>query len=66
MKEIKFLYHSNRNKANTELRENFNKLRNEVINKCRQAKNSYFSNKIEEHKDNSNKLWKHLKKLGYI
>ena len=61
----KVLYHSNRNKANTELRENFNKLRNEVINKCRQAKNSYFSNKIEEHKDNSNQLWKHLKKLGY-
>ena len=52
----KVLYHSNRNKANTELRENFNKLRNEVINKCRQAKNSYFSNKIEEHKDNSNQL----------
>ena len=61
----KALHYKNRNKANTELKEKFNKLRNTVTTKCRQAKNSYYSNKIEEHKDNPNQLWKHLKSLGY-
>ena len=61
----KALHHKNRNKGNTELRDKFNKLRNTVITKCRQAKNTYYSNKIEEHKDNPNQLWKHLKSLGY-
>ena len=61
----RILYHSNRNKANEELRIQFNKLRNEVITKTRQAKNSYFSNKIEENKDNPKKLWDYFKPLGY-
>ena len=61
----KALHYKNRNKANTELKEKFNKLRNTVTTKCRQAKNTYYSNKIEENKDNPNQLWKHLKSLGY-
>ena len=61
----KILYHSNRNKENEELRKQFNKLRNEVITKTRQAKNDYFSNKIEENKDNPKKLWDYFKPLGY-
>ena len=61
----KILYHSNRNKENEELRKQFNKLRNEVITKTRQAKNNYFSNKIEENKDNPKKLWDYFKPLGY-
>ena len=31
----------------------------------RQAKSSYFSSKIEEHKDNLKKLWDYFRPLGY-
>ena len=61
----KILYHSNRNKSDTDLRLKYNELRNKVTTMCRKAKASYFCNKIEEYKDNPKLLWKHFKSLGY-
>ena len=39
--------------------------RNQVQRYIRKAKADYFSNKIEENKNNSKNLWQQLKSLGY-
>ena len=43
----------------------FCKLRNKVQRDVRMTKAEYFSSKIEEHKNDSKKLWQQLKTLGY-
>lgn len=40
-------------------------LRNKVQREIKSAKSEYFSNKIEENKNNPRKLWQQLKNLGY-
>ena len=56
---------SNQNKANTELRSEYNKLRNKVNKVIKKAKANHFQEKVDEHKDNPNLLWKQFKTLGY-
>ena len=41
---------ANKNKSMKELRKQYNELRNKVIDKVREAKANYFSDKVEEHK----------------
>ena len=43
----------------------FCQFRNKVQRKIKFAKSEYFSNKIEENKNNPRKLWQQLKNLGY-
>ena len=43
---------------------NFSILRNKVQRQIKSAKTEYFSNQIEEDKDDPKKLWKHLKNIG--
>ena len=56
---------SNKNKANTEWRSEYSRLRNKVNKVIKKAKANHFQEKVEEHKDNSNLLWKQFKTLGY-
>ena len=43
----------------------FCKIRNQIQRDIKKAKASYFSNKIEENKNNPKGLWKQFKSLGY-
>ena len=61
----KALLKANRNKSNTNLRKHFNNKRNKVVNLTKRSKTKYFSNKIEENKNNTKKLWDQFKSLGY-
>ena len=56
---------ANKNKSIIELRKHFNVVRNKVSDKIREAKANYFSDKVEEHKNNPKLLWKQFKSLGY-
>ena len=56
---------ANKNRSVKELRKQYNELRNKVIDKVREAKANYFSEKVEEHKNNPKSLWKQFKSLGY-
>ena len=56
---------SNKNKANPELRNQYNKLRNKVTKIVKQTKANFFQDKIDEHKDNSKQLWSQFQTLGY-
>ena len=40
-------------------------IRNKVSDKIREAKANYFSNKVEENKNDPKSLWKQFKSLGY-
>ncbi|CAL4098895.1 unnamed protein product, partial [Meganyctiphanes norvegica] len=59
------LFQSNKNRLNNELRKNYSKLRNKAIKLIRKTKANYFSDKVEEHKENPKLLWKQFKTLGY-
>ena len=61
----RLLFESNKDKANKELRKEFNMLRNKVQREIRIAKTNYFKDKIEENKGNSKGLWRQLKSIGY-
>ena len=61
----KALIQSNNNKTNPDLRKNYNKLRNKLINLIRNNKANFFQNKVDEHKNNPKLLWKQFKTLGY-
>ena len=54
-----------KNKSVKELRTQYNELRNRVSDKVKEAKANFFSDKVEEHKDNPKSLWKQFKSLGY-
>ena len=56
---------ANKNKSIIELRKHFNVVRNKVSDKIREAKSNYFSNKVEENKNDPKSLWKQFKSLGY-
>merc|ERR1711874_348725 len=56
---------SNQNRANTELQSKYSKLRNKVNKVIKKAKANHFQEEVDEHKDNSNLLWKQFKTLGY-
>ena len=56
---------ANKNKSIIELRKHFNVVRNKVSDKIREAKANYFSNKVEENKNDPKSLWKQFKSLGY-
>ena len=56
---------SNKNKDDRELRNKYKSLRNEITNITDNAKAQFFSEKIEEHKNESELLWKQFKTLGY-
>ena len=43
----------------------FGKIRNKIQRDIKKAKASYFSNKIEEYKNDPKGLWKQFKSLGY-
>jgi hypothetical protein len=43
----------------------FCKLRNSVQKLCKKAKAEYFNTQVEQHKNDSKKLWNQFKKLGY-
>ena len=51
--------------ANLKISKMFTKYRNLVQRELKSAKSEYFSNKIEENKFDSKKLWQSLKSLGY-
>ena len=56
---------SNKNKDDRELRNKYKSLTNEITNITDNAKAQFFSEKIEEHKNDSNLLWKQFKTLGH-
>ena len=56
---------ANQNKSVKELRNLYNQLRNQVTDKIKKAKANYFSEKVEEHRNNPKILWKQFKSLGY-
>ena len=60
----RFLYTFKKHR-NEEDYKKFSKLRNLVQREVRAAKSEYFSQQIEENKDQPKKLWKQLKSLGY-
>ena len=64
-KRDRLLSESNKDKANKELRKEFNILRNKVQSEIRIAKTNYFKDKIEENKGDSKGLWRQLKSIGY-
>ena len=61
----KMLMHANKNKDDIEARKRYKELRNRVIKVTRKAKSNYFSDRVEEFKDNAKLLWKQFKSLGY-
>ena len=60
----RFLYQFKKH-GNSEDYRLFCSYRNQVQRYIRKAKADYFSNKIEENKNNSKNLWQQLKSLGY-
>ena len=61
----KLLALSNKNKDDSELRNKYRTLRNEINQITKNAKDKFLADKIEEHKDDSTLLWKQFKTLGY-
>ena len=59
------LYTFKKYRSNTNMYKEFCQLRNKIQRDVRMAKAEYFSSKIEEHKNDSKKLWQQLKTLGY-
>ena len=55
----------NKNKHMSEYYKEYCKLRNKVQREIRSAKQQYILHKIEANKNDSKKLWKNLKELGY-
>ena len=54
------------NRHDSELNQELQRrLKNKVTRDIKSAKADYFQSKIEEHKNNSRKLWQHLKETGY-
>ena len=63
---VGYMLHRSRNdKHEPEHNEKYRTLRNKVHNKIRSAERQYMIDKIDENKDNSKQLWKHVKDLGY-
>ena len=60
----KFLYSFKKHNLQEDFK-NYCKLRNKVNREISMAKADYFSNKVEENKFDSKKLWQQLKTLGY-
>ena len=54
----KLLALSNKNKDDSELRNKYRTLRNEINQITKNAKDKFLADKIEEHKDQSTLLWK--------
>ena len=59
----KFLYSFKKSGIQEEYKR-FCEMRNKVQREIKKAKSEYFSNKIDEDKENPRKLWKHLKDIG--
>ena len=59
-----FLYKFKKHDSQSDFKE-FCKFRNRIQRKIKLAKSNYFSNKIEENRNNPRKLWQQLKELGY-
>ena len=59
------LYKFNKDKTKTGLYKEYRQVRNKIQRDIRSAKSEYFSNQIEEHKNEPKKLWQQLKSLGY-
>ena len=57
---------SNKHKSNTELWKKYKTLRNQTTKAKNEAKANYFSDKIEENKNNPRALWRQFKSLGVI
>lgn len=54
-----------KDKDNDEKYKKFCKARNKIQQEIKKTKSEYISNKIQENKGNSKKLWQQLKNLGY-
>ena len=54
-----------KDKTRVDLYREYCQLRNRIQRDVKLAKSLYFRNKIEEDRNNSSKLWSHLKSLGY-
>ena len=59
------LLYQYKKEKNPEIYAQFCKIRNQIQRDIKKAKASYFSNKIEENKNNPKGLWKQFKSLGY-
>ena len=59
-----FLYKFKKHGSQSDYKE-FCKFRNRIQREIKLAKSNYFSNKIEENRNNPRKLWQQLKELGY-
>lgn len=59
----KLLYSFKKSRCQEQYKQ-FCAVRNKVNREIKNAKTSYFSNKIEEHQNDSKRLWKQLKSLG--
>lgn len=59
------LYDTFRKNKDEQMFVNYKKQRNEVIQLIKKAKSSFFNEKIFENRNNSRKLWKTLKLVGY-
>ena len=65
MKERDRLLYMFRKQKTSELYKTYCSYRNKVQRNIKQAKADYLSNKMEENKHNSRKLWQQIKSLGY-
>ena len=60
----KFLYKFKKHNKQEDFK-SYCKLRNKVQRETSKGKAEYFSNKVEENKNDPKKLWQQLKSLGY-